>query len=144
MNWNNLTDQERIVIWRGVRSRAVHQDRDGVVEEMSQLISQLPLGYRAVDYHTPSGWPTPWEILVHNMTCPSSQALLVYYTLQLTGFLEGVELWLVDDYQDQYLAVILDGRYLMGYYPNELVDLEDTAVINRIKRFTDGEIKSIK
>lgn len=143
--WNQIPDQERIAIWKEFRVGISSDPIEIQLSKIAQFVSSLPYGSRSIDYYSPDSWPTPWEILYHNSLCVSSISLLVYYTLVLTNPDIEIDLLLIDNSDDVFLLPLIEGKYLLNYYPNTVVELDEIEqTIQIVQKFSKNDIRSIK
>lgn len=112
-HWNTLSSDEIIAEWKDFREQL---SSDTVIEEMAIYFFDVPHGPRCVDYYSPVTWLSPWEILYHKAFCRSNTALLMYYTLVFAEFPDHeVELVLINDFMDTYLALLINNQYILNY-----------------------------
>lgn len=144
MDWNNLTFVERLEEWRSFRNKNNDTDSLTVLENTASFWASAPLGSRTLDFYTPDQWPDPWEILHNGTFCQNSVSLLIYYSLVLIDIDETLELILIDDSSDRYLAVLVDDKYILNYALGEVCKLEDYKESIRIlERFDSETVKQI-
>lgn len=82
---NTHTSQDRLKIWREVRS-----DPSQTLDSILESFSNIKICPRYIDYYTPKSWPTPFEIVSEGYFCQSGITLVLLSTLLHKGFiLEG-------------------------------------------------------
>lgn len=140
-----MYSHERIQVWRDFRQQIDQRQLDcnETLKEVAAFWASVPRGARSLDYYTPEDWPDPWEILSYDLFCDNTVSLLMYYTLTLlTDFRNEVGICLVDDVVGEYIAPIVDKKYLLNFAHAEVIDVEQHEV--RIIQFYDNsEIKKI-
>jgi hypothetical protein len=104
----------------------------------------MPYGAKTMNYYTPETWPSPWEILYHGSFCKNSISLLMFYTFTLLHPEYVVELWIINDNQDEYLVPVIDKRYVLNYQPGAVNNYSDIVKeFNVIKVFDSTQVKKI-
>jgi len=82
-----------------------------------------------VDPYFQFGWPSPWEIIVHNKYDDFTKALMIGWTLKLTNRYKNalVELKTFVDKKTSlnYNVICVDNQWAINYNDNEPVLLKD-------------------
>ena len=94
--WNNSTPEERIANWRELREHISDLSEEEQINSIAEFFARVPIGARCIDFYTPDSWPTPWELLYHNLFCASTISLLIYHTLCITLGKDRVSIILID------------------------------------------------
>ena len=139
-----MPTDEKLRIWKNFRNELGGIGMPRALTHVAKFFSTVPIGARAVDYYTPSDWPTPWEIIHSGACCPSATSLLIFHTLAMSSL--GVELamYLVDDSYDTYLLPVVDGTHVLNYESNtvsELAHISDKMQV--LKVFGQNELKKM-
>ena len=106
---------ERVDAWRTFRETLKDTDSLAILNNTAAFWADAPLGARSLDFYTPQDWPDPWEILHNGSFCQNSITLLIYYTLSLSDADLDLKIVLVDDTNDRYLILQVDGTYILNY-----------------------------
>ena len=144
MNWNGVSNDERLCLWKNLRNNLKGVEFEDQLKEIAKFYAATPFGSRSVDYYSPDEWPTPWEILFYGTFCISSISLLIFYTIQLTSDNHKVDLYLVDDDSDVFLLPVIDDRFVLNYQHgvvSNYSDIKDEFKI--IKITTQDQVKAI-
>lgn len=144
MLWNTIPNEERLRLWKSLRTGLVGKTHLEQLEEVAKFCSQIPFGTRTIDYYTPASWPTPWEILVHGLFCTSSISLFMAYTIELVSPELKVELYLVEDDEDIYMLPVIEDHFVLNYElgkVNTLSELADEFDVKKI--YKQEEIRNI-
>jgi len=144
MFWGSLPTEERLRLWKKLRTDINLLPKEERLNEVAKFCSTIPFGSRSIDYYTPENWPTPWEILSHDLFCTSSISLLIFYTLTMLDDPESVELHLVNDTDGQYLLPIIDNKFILNYEIGKVStysELNDDFTV--LQRFSKEKIKQI-
>jgi len=143
MFWNNLTGDERLRLWKDLRSELKDMDLDIKLSHISKFFANMPYGARSLDYYNPLDWPTPWEILFYGTFCKSSISLLMAYTLLISDkSIEDICLYLIDDGEDVYLLPVINSMFYLNFElgkVNSWEDIKDDLVVKQI--FSKKQIK---
>ena len=82
-----------------------------------------------IDPYFQFGWPSPWEIIVHNKYDDSTKALMIGWTLKLTNRYKNslIELKTFVDKKTSlnYNVICVDNQWAINYNDNEPVLLKD-------------------
>ena len=144
MNWNTISNSERLLLWKKLRSDINHLSIDDMLDKLAKFCFHMPIGSRSIDYYSPKEWPTPWEILYYGTFCTSSISLLIFYTLILIDIKYTIELYLVEDNDDIYLLPIIDNQYILNYELGKIniyTDVKNNFKI--LQKYSKEQIKSI-
>jgi len=83
----------------------------------------------AVDPYFQFGWPTPWDIIVHNKYDDFTKALMIGYTLKLTKRFEKniIEIRTLVDKEKlmSYNVICVDNRWAINYNDNGPILMEN-------------------
>jgi len=115
MIWNAIPNEERLRLWKKLRSDISGLPLESQLAEIAKFCSSIPFGSRTLDYYDTEDWPTPWEILFYGSFCTSSISLLMYYTFILTPVDAIIELHLVEDDDGIYLLPIINDQFVLNY-----------------------------
>ena len=142
-DWNNSSAEERIEKWRDFRESLVGLPEDELLNNVAQFFAGVPLGARCIDYYTPESWPTPWELLYHQLYCASSISLLIYHTLCIALGRDRVQIVLADTGTDLLLLPIVDKKYIFNYELGKVNNTSDHS-LTIIDDFADSNIEQIQ
>ena len=85
----------------------------------------------AVDPYFQFGWPTPWDIIVHNKYDDFTKALMIGWTIKLTKRFENTKIeirTLVDkDKLLSYNIICVDNEWAINYNDNGPIPLKDIS-----------------
>jgi len=145
MNWNTIPNNERLHLWKSLRSEIYDLSLNEQLSKISKFCATMPMGRRTVDYYSPTDWPTPWEILFYGEFCKSSISLLMFYTIVLLDNKEqNTELWLVKDNHSDYLLPVIDNRYILNYEIGEISNYTDICEYFIVmQKYSKEQIKKI-
>ncbi len=115
MIWNAIPNEERLRLWKKLRSDISGLPLESQLVEVAKFCSSIPYGSRTLDYYSSEDWPTPWEILFYGSFCTSSISLLMYYTFILSHIDANIELYLVEDDDGIYLLPIINDQFVLNY-----------------------------
>lgn len=144
-----MSCDDRLRLWKNLRTDLVNLSLEEQLKEIAKFYALMPFGTRMLDYHDPSAWPTPWEILFHGSFCRSSISLLMFYTLVLLNVNEHIDLELIDDGNDVYLVLVVgytgtQDHFVLNYHLGEVSIYSDVATeFSSLKVFHKEEIKII-
>ena len=141
--WNNSSAEERIEKWREFRESLDGLPEEELLNNVAQFFAGVPLGARCIDYYTPESWPTPWELLYHQLYCASSISLLIYHTLCIALGRDRVQIVLADTGTDLLLLPIVDKKYIFNYELGKVNNTSDHS-LTIIDDFADDEIEQIQ
>lgn len=123
-----LTNKPDILIsdWRELRKRLEDPSLSEIeiLELVEKHFAMMPRGSRSIDYYTPKNWQSPWEIIHHKLYCNNAVTLMQYYTLTLCPGIDvsKIQIYLIEDDQDEYVVLVYDNKYLLNYYYGEVLD----------------------
>jgi len=144
MSWNNIPNDERLRLWKTLRTDISGLTLDEQMNTVAKFFASMPYTTRTLDYYTPSGWPTPWEILFRSDLCKSAISLLIFYTFSLISSDHKIELHLIDDATDMYLVPVIDDQFILNYELGVVSNYLDVSTEYKItKTFTKEQIKQI-
>ena len=147
---NNLsiwykTTTDRILAWREFRANSVDMAFDRLIESVNTWWTFSPWVRKTIDPFKPETWPTPWDMLNKGEFCRSAIALGQAYTLWMTAPNKNVELWLVNNFseKDIHLVVVIDEKTVLNYILGHVLDIKecDFEVLNKI---TKNDLTHIK
>ena len=141
--WNNSSAEERIEKWREFRESLDGLPEEELLNNVAQFFAGVPLGARCIDYYTPESWPTPWELLYHQLYCASSISLLIYHTLCIALGRDRVQIVLADTGTDLLLLPIVDKKYIFNYELGKVNNTSDHS-LTIIDDFADDNIEQIQ
>lgn len=107
------------------------------------FFAELPIGSRCIDYYTPSSWPSPWEILHYRLFCENAASLLMYHTLMLVVKEAAIEIVLIEDDRNRYLAPIINNKYILNIILGQISKIHEVS-FKVIDRFEDESIPTIQ
>jgi len=92
-----------------------------------------------------SNWPDPWTLLAENYWCGIAKALGILYTIYLTSHKEvNLELRVYYDYKEKEryaVAWIDNGKYILNYWPFEIVNTKQVKDLKLLHRYTKEDLK---
>lgn len=143
MLWNTIPNEERLRLWKNLRSDIKEGSVEFQLTNIAKFCSYMPIGHRSIDYYTPADWPTPWEILFHGSFCTSSISLLIFYTLALLPITLDIQLWLVED-DEVYLLPVIDNQFILNYELGQVSNIPEIQNNFKVlKKYLRDEIKII-
>lgn len=134
--WNLSTPEQRIDSWAEFREDIKELGFDDQIKEVAKYFSDVPIGSRVIDYYTPSSWPNPWEILHHGIYCRSTTGILMYDTLKIVNSDAPIDMCLIDDQGDVYLAPVTHYGVILNLVLGEISNLSihsDVKIIDNLK-----------
>jgi len=144
MNWNILQNEDRLLLWKKLRSDLQGQNLETVLPQVANFFRPFPFETRTIDYYTPNSWPTPWEILHHGNFCISSISLLIYYTITLVSPETQVDLILVDSQLGVFMIPLVENKFVLNYEAGMISTYSTIQTDFRvIKTYTRDQIKRI-
>lgn len=144
MSWNNIPDNERLSLWKKLRSDISTAEFSKQLDMVAKFFANMPYGSRTIDYYTPDSWPTPWEIIYHGSLCKSSISLLIFYTFSLLHLDHTFELYLIDDSEDEYLIPVIDNQFVLNYQLGVVSSYQEVKEEFTVKqKFTEQQVKKI-
>ncbi len=144
MSWNNIPDNQRLHLWKNLRTGISVLTLDDQMAEVAKFFSNMPYGTRTIDYYNPEEWPTPWEIIFHSSLCRSSISLLIFYTFSLLYTDNYIELHLINDGNDEYLLPVINNQFVLNYelgMVSNYLTVKDEFTVKKI--VTAQQIKKI-
>ena len=141
--WNNSSAEERIEKWRDFRESLDGLPEEELLNNVAQFFADVPVGARSLDFYTPESWPTPWELLYHQLYCASSISLLIYHTLCIALGRDRVQIVLADTGTDLLLLPIVDKKYIFNYELGKVNNTSDHS-LTIIDDFADSNIEQIQ
>ena len=146
MSWNNISDGERLRLWKNLRDNIKSLPLDEQLTEIVSFCDTMPRGSRTLDYYSPDDWPSPWEILFHGSFCISSVSLLMFYTLTLFPNEKKLDLILVEDASAGiHLLLVVNDQFVLNYHYNTISKLDEIGpefII--LKQYKQSEVKPVK
>lgn len=144
MIWNTIPNDERLRLWKTLRTDIVELGTIEQLQAVAKFCSQIPYGSRTVDYYSPQEWPTPWEILFYGSFCTSSISLLMYYTLILSEPELNIEMLLVEDDDGVYLLPCIDDQFVLNFELSKVSNYSDIWDEFRVlKKYSREQIRNI-
>ena len=143
-DWNNSTPEERIERWREFRESLEGLSEEEVLNNVAEFFAAVPIGARCIDYYTPDSWPTPWELLYHQLFCTSSISLLIYHTLCIAIGEDRVAIVLADTGNDRCLIPIVDKQRVFNYELGKVNNITKCTTLEIVDEFVDAEMHQIK
>jgi len=120
---------ERLSSWAEFRSQL--ETSENPLEDVFNFWKSAPyIDYNnKIDPYFQFGWPSPWEIIVHNKYDDFTKALMIGWTLKLTKRYKNslIELKTFVDKKTSlnYNVICVDNQWAINYNDNEPVLLKD-------------------
>lgn len=143
MSWNNTPNDERLRLWKKLRSDINGQQLDQQLTLVSAFFANMPFGARSIDYYTPADWPTPWEILYRGTFCTSSISLMMFHTFELLHENHVIELYLVED-ESIYLLPVIDNNFVLNYELGSVNNYSDVNNNFKVLQVYRDEIRRLR
>lgn len=139
------TTTEKILAWRKFREEVKDKTLDEVIETVDLWWTYAPWVKKTMDPFKPDTWPTPWDMLNRGEFCRSAIALGQAYTLWLCFPSASVELWLVNNFseQDIHLVVVIDEKTVLNYTLGHVLNIEECR-FEVLEKFTREQLGHIK
>lgn len=144
MDWNTLTDRERLAKWKQFREDLSYLDTDEErLQAIATFFADVPLSKRTIDYYSPHLFPSPWDILHDGEFCESAVSLLMYHTIERTCE-QDVKLWLIDDAESIFIVPAINDQEIMNYYAGEISTVQTLKPnINIVSVYQPDDLKPI-
>lgn len=142
--WNNSTPEERIANWRELREHISSLSEEEQINSIAEFFARVPIGARCIDFYTPESWPTPWELLYHNLFCPSTISLLIYHTLCIALGRDRVSIILIDSGDDRFLVPLVDKQRVFNFELGKVNNIKECSTLTIVDEFLDVEMHQIK
>ena len=127
-NFWNLRVNDRLTQWKEFRHKLTDLPLDQAVVEVNELWSTAPFVTYYLDPSDSKSWPDPWTLLAENYYCDVAKSLGIIYTIYFTSHKHvPLEFRTYYDYKEKVrynLAWIDQGKYILNYYPYEIVNTE--------------------
>jgi hypothetical protein len=127
-NFWNLRVNDRLAQWKDFRHELDRLPLQSAVVELNNMWSTAPFVNYNLDPSNPNSWPDPWTLLAENYWCDVAKALGIIYTIYFTHHRNTpMELRVYYDYKDKQrytVAWLADGKYILNYWPYEIVNTE--------------------
>lgn len=127
-NFWNLRASDRLVEWKDFRRSISEVPFDKAIEMVNELWSTAPFVTYYLSADEPNTWPDPWALLAENYYCDVAKCLGIMYTIYFSGHKSvPMEFQIYYDYEDKVrfnLAWVDGGKYILNYYPYEIVNKE--------------------
>jgi hypothetical protein len=144
MIWNVIPNEERLRLWKNLRSDLVELPLEKQLIEIAKFCSTIPFGARTLDYYSSENWPSPWEILFYGSFCTSSISLLMYYTFVMIPNESNIELILVEDADGLFLLPFIEDQFILNYELGKVSNISDIGNNFKVlKVYTRDHIKTI-
>ena len=125
-NFWNLRINDRLTQWKDFRHQLDRLPLESAVVELNNMWSTAPFITYNLDPSDPKSWPDPWTLLAENYWCDVAKALGIVYTIYFTHHRNTpMEIRVYYDYKDKQrytLAWIDHGKYILNYWPYEIVN----------------------
>ena len=137
----NLDTDDRLTAWSNVRKQ-VETDPDPlqVVVDFWNETPFTPLNH-LVDPYYQAGWPTPWEIIVHNKYDDFTKAIMIGYTILSTDRFKNSKVQiktLVDNDQNRlYNVVCVDDVWALNLRDSEAVSIDNIPSLYRLENLVE-------
>ena len=105
--------------WRKVRTGSK------TIEDVLTAFSLVKEQNRCIDYYTPESWPTPFDIIEHQLYDQSGLSILIYHTLINLNFIDPTKVeWYVisNDTEGRSGLVFTESGRWFNFYRSEVVD----------------------
>jgi hypothetical protein len=144
-----LETSERIACWRDFRKSLDDLPLDDAVQAVAEFWHNCPYQPYYLDPADPMSWPTAWELISENYYCDLAKALGMLYTICLTqhGNTLDVEIHIYNDPITGYayhLPVLAQGKYVVNFIDNKIVNIESINKKLKLKRRYSGEELKLK
>jgi len=127
-NFWNLRVNDRLTQWKDFRHELDRLPLESAVVELNNMWSTAPFVNYNLDPSDPNTWPDPWTLLAENYWCDVAKALGILYTIYFTHHRNTpMEMRVYYDYKDKQrytVAWLDDGKYILNYWPYEIVNTE--------------------
>lgn len=147
---NNLsvwykTTTEKILAWRELRANALNMTVAELVEAVNTWWTFSPWVRTTINPYKSDTWPDPWTMISRGEFCRSAIALGQAYTLWMTAPNSTVELWLVNNFseKDVHLVVVIDEKTVLNYILGQVLNIDDCdfEVLNKITKADLSHVK---
>ncbi len=139
------TTTEKILAWREFRDQAKDKTLDDIIELVDQWWTFTPWVKKTIDPYKPETWPTPWDMISKGEFCRSAIALGQAYTLWMCFPQANTELWLVNNFseQDLHLVVVINEKTVLNYTLGHVLPIEECRfeVLDKFTREQLGHVK---
>jgi len=136
---------EKILAWRELRNSTVSMPVDQLLQAVSTWWTFTPWVRKTMDPFKVETWPDPWSMLLTGQFCRSAIALGQAYTLWLTAPSACVELWLVNNFSENevHLVVVVDDCTVLNYTLGQVLNINECSfeLLNKINRHDLTHIK---
>lgn len=143
--WYGTTTTEKILAWRELRQECFDKSDDEIIDAVNKWWTYSPWVRLTINQYAPDSWPTPWEMLEKGEVCRSAIALGQAYTLWICAPNMNVELYLVNNYSEKeiHLVVVIDSKMMLNYTQGQILDKSecDYELLNIIKKSDLTHIK---
>ena len=127
-NFWDLRLSDRLAEWKDFRRKISGLSLAQAIPEVNRLWSTAPIVTYNLAPDEPNTWPDPWALLAENYWCDVAKSLGIVYTIYFSSHRTvPMEIRVYYDYKDKTrhnLAWIDDGKYILNYYPYEIVNTE--------------------
>lgn len=111
--------------------------------EVDQFWQQCPLVNHYLHPADISDWPNPWELIKDNTYCLYARALGIFYTLVILG-VKNVDFYNgLDDNNEEAVLIVVNEKYVLNWYPNQVLNTDLTEFKQLVKLDTTELIKKI-
>lgn len=148
-------------LWRDLRAKLTEdKTNEDHLRMVTEFWAKAPLVTSYLNWDDPGTWPDPWELIAERKFDPSVVALGMEYTLCLSddGRWTANRLQLVlaasTDGSTQNLILIVDDRYVLNHFYNDIATIEDVskdvviqqryAYINRVHTVIENNLSGLK
>lgn len=132
-HWNLSTASQRIQQWSDFRTEIASLCFADQCTAVAQWFRSWPMGARSVDPWDAHSWPSPWEILHHGWFCRCTAAILIYDTLTIINSSAPVELVLINDTTDVYVAALVEKTQLLNVHLGEVITWQEHRDIELVE-----------
>jgi hypothetical protein len=137
----DLSPDERLSVWSEFR-QSLNLSEKPLDDLISFWFNAPFVPYnRNVDPFNQYSWPTPWDIIVENKYDDFTKALMMAWTLKLTGKFKDSKIE-IKTYTDtagkkQYNLVFIDDRDVINYYDNAPISASDVPTSFRLENLVE-------
>lgn len=138
-----LKPDERLTRWREFRKSLDDLTLLDAVQSTTEFWQACPYSPYYLDPSDPESWPTAWELISENYYCDLAKCLGMLYTINFTAHGAGLcaEIRIYNDPDSGYtynLAVLDNGKYVINFIDNNIVNIESINKNLKLIRCYDG------
>lgn len=141
----NLRINDRLSKWKDFRHELDRLPLKSAITELNDMWSTAPFVNHNLSQDDTTNWPDPWTLLAENYWCGVAKALGILYTIYLTSHKDvNLELRIYYDYKEKErysIAWIDNGKYILNYWPFEIVNTKQVKDLKLLHRYTKEDLK---